>query len=92
LTPGSLKKLLPPTRAWAIGEGLVIGLLGSPIFFASLAVVTGGGREAAADAAPRVVRLYRVLLDEHLARCRAAGLDREPEQSPFAAFVGEIEA
>jgi len=73
-------------------EGLLVGLLGSPLFFSSLAVVTGRGREGAAAAAPQVARLYGVLADEHLARCRAAGLERAPGRSPLAAFVREIEA
>jgi hypothetical protein len=73
-------------------EGLVIGLLGSPLFFSSLAVITGGGREQATAAVPRVVRLYRRLADEHLARCRAVGLERAPERAPIEAFVRAIEA
>ena len=73
-------------------ESLAIGLLGSPLFFSSLAVVTGGGRKGATAAAPRVIRLYRSLADEHLARCRAVGLERAPEKTPIAVFVREIEA
>jgi hypothetical protein len=72
-------------------EGLLIGLLGDPLFFSALAVMTGGGRDKAAAATGGVVRLYRVLCDEHLARCRAVGLERPEGRSPLAAFVREIE-
>lgn len=73
-------------------EGLLIGLLGDPLLFSALAVVTGGGREGAPAATAQVVRLYRLLSDEHLARCRAVGLERAAGKSPLEAFLREIEA
>lgn len=73
-------------------ENLVIGLLGSPLFFSSLAVATGGSREKAGVAGPEIVRLYRVFADEHRARCQAAGLERPADRTPLAVFVREIEA
>lgn len=73
-------------------EGLLIGLLGDSQLFSALAVATGGGRGKATEATTQVVKLYRLLCDEHLARCRAVGLDRPEGRSPLAAFVREIEA
>ncbi|MEE9279129.1 MAG: hypothetical protein V3V67_03040 [Myxococcota bacterium] len=72
-------------------ENLLIGLLGSPLFFSVLALVTGGGREQASGAVPWVVRLYRTLSDEHSARCAAAGLGGG-RRGPLAEFVRDLEA
>jgi len=73
-------------------EKLGVGLLGSPLLFSCLCVVTGGGRKGAVDAVPQVVRLYRTFIDEHLARREAAGLGRKLERSPLARFVRDLES
>jgi hypothetical protein len=69
-------------------ENMAAGLLGAPIFFSSLALVTGGSREKAADAIPRVVALYGAFVEEHLARRAAAGLGTEG--SPLGAFLSNL--
>jgi len=71
-------------------ENAAVGLLGSPLFISSLALVTGGSRAEAGAAVPRVVALYRRFADEHAARRRAAGI--ASETSPLEAFVRELEA
>ena len=94
---GHIRSLLharPHERQSLVGhlheiEGLLIGLLGSPLPFSVLAVLIGGSRSAAPEAAPEVVRLYGVFADEHQARCTAAGLGAE--QSPLKTFVRELE-
>ena len=73
-------------------ENLAVGLLGSPLFFSTLCLVTGGGREGAVPAVPRVVRLYRLFADEHLARRAAAGLEEDLQPSPLARFARDLEA
>ena len=90
----SLLRIRPHEEQSLVGhlheiEGLLIGLLGSPLSFSALTLLVGGSRGAAADAAPEVVRLYRVFADEHQARCAAAGLGSP--QSPLSAFVRELE-
>jgi hypothetical protein len=68
-------------------ENLTVGLLGSPLFLSALALVTAGDRERAAEAMPRVVRLYRLFADEHAARREAAGIPGD--ETPLSVFVRE---
>ncbi len=70
-------------------ENLLIGLLGSPLPFSALALLSGGSRERASAAVPEVVRLYRTLAGEHSARCAAAGLSSGP--GPLSTFVRKLE-
>jgi hypothetical protein len=70
-------------------ENMAVGLLGAPIFFSSLALVTGGSRKKAANAIPRVVALYRAFAEEHLGRRQAVGLGTEG--SPLAAFLSNLD-
>jgi hypothetical protein len=70
-------------------ENMAVGLLGAPIFFSCLALVTGGSRAKAGDAIPRVVALYRAFVEEHLSRRHAAGLGTEG--SPLASFLSNLE-
>jgi hypothetical protein len=70
-------------------ENLIIGWLGSPLVYASLAVVRAGGRAGAAAEAGGVVRLYRAFALEHAARRDRAGLLGEAA-SPLAKFADEL--
>ncbi len=71
-------------------ENAAVGLLASPIFISTLALITAGSREAAAKGVPNVVALYRRFADEHAARRLAAGIPSN--DSPLEAFVRELEA
>ncbi|MCP5059442.1 MAG: hypothetical protein GY937_22285 [bacterium] len=71
-------------------ENTLVGLLGSPLFFSNLALLTAGSRDEAGAAVPQVTALYRRFADEHAARRRASGI--ASETSPLEAFVSELEA
>ncbi|MCP5041888.1 MAG: hypothetical protein GY944_12740 [bacterium] len=71
-------------------ENAAVGLLASPVFISTLALLTAGSRDGAAGAIPQVISLYRRFADEHAARRRAAGI--ASEDSPLEAFVRELEA
>ncbi len=94
---GHMRNLLevrPHERTSLVGhldelENLAAGLLGAPLFLSGLALVTAGDRERAKHAVPRVAQLYRVFVDEHLARRQAIGL--AGDQSPLDAFVRQLE-
>jgi hypothetical protein len=85
-----------PHEAASIGDHLdevenaAVGLLGAPLFFSTLALITAGTRSEAGAAVPQVTALYRSFADEHAARRAAAGI--ASEQSPLDAFVRELEA
>jgi hypothetical protein len=71
-------------------ENALVGLLASPIFLSTLALVTAGSRSEAGAAVPQVTALYRQFADEHAERRKAAGI--ASEESPLEAFVREMEA
>jgi len=73
-------------------EGLAVGFLGSPEWVAALALATGGSREAAPAAVPRVARLYATLAREHGERCAAAGLGADRGDGPLAILAREMGA
>ncbi|MCP3986495.1 MAG: hypothetical protein GY723_19100 [bacterium] len=71
-------------------ENTLVGLLGSPLFFSNLALLTAGSRSEAGAAVPQVTALFRRFADEHAARRRVSGI--ASEKSPLEAFVSELEA
>jgi hypothetical protein len=90
----NLLEIRPHERISLVGhlddiENLAVGLLGAPLFLSALAVMTAGDREQAKDAVPRVAQLYRVFVNEHLARRQAVGL--AGDGSPLDAFVRQLE-
>ncbi len=94
---GHMRSLLAtrPHEVTSIGDHLdevenaVVGLLGAPIFFSALALITAGTRSEAGAAVPQLTVLYRSFADEHAARRGAAGI--ASEESPLDAFVRELE-
>ena len=71
-------------------ENLLVGLLGSPLLFSALALVTGGSRESAASASTDVAGLYARFAREHEARRAATGLLDPDQKSPLAVFAEEL--
>jgi hypothetical protein len=72
-------------------ENLMVGLLGSPIMFSALCLVTAGGRDGAEGSAPQVVQLYQTIVNEHFERRADAGLGSKLDESPLARLLGELE-
>ncbi|MFQ5512930.1 MAG: hypothetical protein ACE5FG_00720 [Myxococcota bacterium] len=71
-------------------ENAALGLLGAPLFFSALALVTAGERKRAPDAVPRIAALYGRFVEEHQGRRRAVGLGGGA--SPLARWVHALES
>jgi hypothetical protein len=73
-------------------ENLLVGTLGSPELLEPLLILETGVPEQAAEATPRVAKLYARLAEEHFQRLEAAGLGDRRKTSPLAELPALLSA